>query len=118
MVVLKYYSVGVEEEVKCEPSLGMHNNCNKLMFNSTLFEFCILLKDITDLEELSNLLKQNTNKIQLYCTLTKEDKDYKGTRKLVWKNNNIAVSQGGIRLEFDESARNQLLQTINVLKNR
>ena len=113
---IHYYSVGGKEETSCEITLKNENNINLICFNSDKFLFNILLKDSVDIEDLNNLLTKKEKKIILDCSLDKDNKKYKGPKKVVWRNNNIAVSQGGIRLEFDSNIQNKIVNIINLLK--
>ena len=111
-----YYSVGVKEETSCEITLKNELNTNIICFNSDKFLFNIILKDSVDVEDLHNLLNKKEKKIILDCNLDKDNKKYKGPRKIVWRNNNIAVSQGGIRLEFDTNIQNKIVNILNLIK--
>lgn len=110
------YSVGVKEKTSCEITLKNVTNTNIISFNSDKFLFNILLKDSVDVEDLHNLLNKKEKKIILECNLDKDNKKYKGPRKIVWRNNNIAVSQGGIRLEFDNNIQNKIFNILTLIK--
>ncbi len=111
-----YYSLGKREEVSCNFTLNSKNNFNILSFESDKFLFNLTLKDLVDLDEFFNFLNKKEKKIELYCYLKKENKYYKGMRKLLWKNNNIAVSQGGARIEFEKEAQDFLFSVIKTIK--
>ncbi len=113
-----YYSVGVKEETSCEITLKNEIDYNIICFNSSKFLFNILLKDSVDVEDFYNLLTNNEKKITLDCTLHKDDKKYKGPKRVVWRNDNIAVSQGGIRLEFNEDIQDKIIHMLNLLKTK
>jgi len=110
--------VGVKEETSCEITLKNENNSNQICFNSSKFLFSILLKDSVDVEEFYNLISKKEKKIVLDCFLEKDAKRYKGPRKVVWRNDNIAVSQGGIRLEFDKNIQIKIVNMLNLLKTK
>ena len=113
---IHFYSVGVKEETSCEITLKNEISSNIICFNSSKFLFNILLKDSVDVEDLHNLLNKKEKKIILDCVLDKDNKTYKGPRKIVWRNNNIAVSQGGIRLEFDNNIQNKIVNILTLIK--
>ena len=110
------YSIGVKEETSCEITLKNVTNTNIICFNSDKFLFNILLKDSVDVDDLLNLLNKKEKKIVLDCTLENDNKKYKGPKKVVWRNNNIAVSQGGIRLEFNNNIQNKIVNILNLIK--
>jgi len=115
-VNIKYFCTGLNQELSCDLTLVAHNNSNKLCFNSHHFNFSVVLKDIVDMENFLSLLNKNEKKHVFYCTLKKQDKEYKGMRKILWRKNSLAVSQGGIRLEFGEETVKILQEIINSLK--
>jgi predicted DNA binding protein len=115
-VDVKYYTKGVKEDLVCEISLSSENKVNTINVNSDKFLFKIVLKDIVDLEDFLNLLKKKEKKVDLYCNLVKDEKNYKGPRKVVRKKDKVAVSQGGIRLEFEQESQNRIIDILNVAK--
>ena len=114
---LKYFTAGAKEDIDCNLILKSEKGVIKLVFQCEKFKFVIVLNDIVDMEDFTNLLTNKEKKIILYCTLEK-GKKYKGLRKLVNKGSNIAVSQGGARLVFGEECINQLLDIVFALKNK
>jgi hypothetical protein len=118
MVTVQYFAPGVKQEIESSISLVPNQRSSWIKFENDLFIFCLILKDIVDIEEFSNLLKKNTKKITLYCHLKKPDKEYKGNRKIVWRKNNLAISQGGVRLEFNPYVQEQFSSIVYALKNR
>lgn len=115
---LNYIAIGINREVSCDFTLRNENNSHVLNFKNEDFDFSIVLKDIVDTEELLNLLNKEKKKTKLYCYLLKKGKKYRGSRKFLWRKDNIAVSQGGIRLEFLPESQENLLIVVNSLRNR
>ncbi len=117
-VIVRYYALGIKEDISCNLSLYSENNSNIISFESDKCVLKIVLKDIVDLEEFYNLLTKKEKKAMIYCFMNKEDKEYKGLRKIVWKNDALAVSQGGIRLEFEKDIQCKILESIKIIKNK
>jgi RNA binding exosome subunit len=115
MVQVQYYSVGVKEEVECNFSLAAGSN--NLVFESDKFEFRMAMKDKVDAEEFINLLEKKQKKAILYCRL-KNAKEYDGKRKVIWRGDNIAVSVGGVRLEFEKDAQDKMNQVARLVKDK
>ena len=117
-VIVRYYALGIKEDISCNLSLYSENNSNVISFESDKCVLKIVLKDIVDLEEFYNLLTKKEKKAMIYCFMKKEDKEYKGLRKIVWKNDALAVSQGGIRMEFEKDIQDKILESIKIIKNK
>jgi hypothetical protein len=117
MVSVKYYSAGVKEDIDCELSLSSVGNSSTLYLNSDKGSFEIHIKDLVELDDFHKFLTKKDKKIVLYCVL-KQGKEYKGVRKIVWKNDNICVSVGGIRLELDFSVQELIIKAISSIKTR
>ena len=114
---LNLISVEGEKEIACEITLRSQNNSNTICFESEGFLLHIVLKDVVDLEDFYNFLNGKVKKTELHCTL-KIIKEYQGLRKITLKNNKIAVSLGGVRIEFGPSAKEKLIEVIKSIKNR
>jgi len=110
------HSTGKKEVVKTDLSLRAKGNSKVLNFDSDMFMLELCLKDIVDLEEFLNFLNGKEKKIILHCALSHEDKEYKGLRKVTLRNNNMAVSLGASRLEFEQKAQEKLLNIVKSLK--
>jgi hypothetical protein len=117
-VIVRYYALGIKEDIPCNLSLYSENNSNIISFESDKCVLKIVLKDVVDLEEFYNLLTKKERKGVVYCYMKKEDKEYKGLRKIVWKNDALAISQGGIRLEFEKDIQDRILESIKIIKNK
>lgn len=117
MVPVKYYSAGVKEVIDCNFSLSSEGNSSVLNFESDKFCFEIHVKDHVELDDFNKFLAKKLDKLVLFCFL-KQGKEYKGERKIVWKNNNLCVSLGGIRLEFDESSQKPITLAVSSIKSR
>jgi hypothetical protein len=117
MVSIQYYSAGIKEVMDCNFSLSFEGNSSILHFEAEKFCFEIHVKDHVELDDFHNFLAKKEDKIVLYCFL-KQGKEYKGERKIVWKNNNLCVSLGGIRLEFEKSCQEIIIQAISSIKSK
>ena len=111
------HSTGKKEVVKADLSMRAKNNSKILNFDSNLFLLELCLKDVVDLEDFLNFLNGKEKKIILHCALNHKDKEYKGLRKLVMRNNNMAVSLGASRLEFEQEAQEKLLNVVKSIKS-
>ncbi len=117
-LTLRYYCTGVKEEVGCSLVLKSKGNSNTLIIGSDSFVFYIVLDDSVELDEFLELLERKKEKHMLECVLIRNEKRYKGKRKIVWKADNIAVSLGGIRLEFGREAQETLIGILTSIKSR
>jgi hypothetical protein len=117
MTLIKYYSADAKEIIDCDFSLSSEGNSSILHFESEKFCFDIHVKDHVELDDFHNFLAKKEDKIVLYCFL-KQGKEYKGERKIVWKNDDICVSLGGVRLEFDKPAQEPIILAISSIKSR
>jgi hypothetical protein len=115
---VKYFSTGIKEELVCNLSLAPEGNSNRLCFEHDKLTFSIFLKDIVDMECFCNLLDKKDKKITAYCSMDKSDREYKGLRKIVWRQNNLALSQGGVRIEFEQEATEQLKKILSSIRSR
>jgi hypothetical protein len=113
---INFYSTGKKEVVKTDFSLRVKNNSKILNFDSDLFLLELCLKDVVDFEDFFNFLSGKEKKIILHCSLKYDDKDYKGLRKVTMRNNNMAVSLGASRLEFEQKAQEKLINIVKSLK--
>ena len=113
----RYITTGVNEELSCDITLSSEGNANSITMRCSRFSFTIQMKDSVDLDDFYKFLNKKHKRISLFCTLSKPDKEYKGEKKIVWKNNTIAVSQGGIRLEFGSEAVSLLTGIVKSLKS-
>jgi len=115
-IPITLHSTGKKEVVKTDFSLRAKGNSKMLNFDSELFMFELCIKDVVDMEDFFNFLNGKEKKIILHCALNYQDKEYKGLRKLTMRNNNMAVSLGASRLEFNQSAQEQLLNIVKSIK--
>ena len=113
---IKIYSTGKEETVDCEFSLQVKGTTNCLSFKAENLQFDICLKDIVDTEDFANLLSGKEKKIILHATLKLDKKEYQGLRKFLLKDDSLAVSLGGMRLEFADVTKKLILDTVKALK--
>ncbi|MBN2367377.1 hypothetical protein JXC34_00025 [Candidatus Woesearchaeota archaeon] len=114
---IRHISLEGIKNISADATLQRENNSNTIKFTNDEFEFSIVSNDSVDLDDFYNLLMKKEKRISLKCILQKKDKTYKGTKKLVWKDNRIAISQGGIRLEFEDEAVEMLTEVIQSLKS-
>jgi hypothetical protein len=112
------YSIGSQATLACDFSLNTRTNANLLVFSVGDMSLAICLRDIVDIEELYNLLKNKEKKIILHCTLKYQGKEYQGLRKVIRKNNNIVVSLGGYRLELNGTTKELMAKTIESVKSK
>ena len=109
MVLVKYYSTGIKEDIECNLLLGLDNS---IIFESEKFNFKIQLNDCIDREEFKKILLKKEKKAILSCNLKKDNKQYKGPRKLLLKEGNLAISMGGIRLELSPEIQEQIAKSL------
>ncbi|MEM3373624.1 MAG: hypothetical protein QXE31_00220 [Candidatus Woesearchaeota archaeon] len=112
---LLYFATNTKEEIESDFLFNYSNNT--LNFKNSIFSLFIYLKEYIDKESFYNFLNKNNKKIILYCSLKKEDKIYKGYRKILWRNNNIAISLGGIRVEIEEEGQKLIVELLKKLIN-
>ncbi|MBN2423103.1 hypothetical protein JXB41_07815 [Candidatus Woesearchaeota archaeon] len=113
---LVYIGLGVKKEIKSGLKLDMNTNVNSIHIDNNNFTLKIIIPDIVDLEEFSSLLNRDKKRIEILSHLTKDNKNYRGKRKFLWKNNKIVMSQGGIRMEFDEDSVEKLKSITELIK--
>jgi hypothetical protein len=113
---LVVYSTGLKEEHSCDFSLGNRGNSNTLVFIDDKFRLEICLKDIVDVEDFNGLLLGKEKKIILHATMKHQNKEYQGLRKVLLKGENLAVSIGGMRVEFGKDAKRTFLEVYKTIK--
>lgn len=112
------YSTGSQATLACDFSLNTRTNSNLLVFSEGDMSLAICLRDIVDIEDLYNLLKNKEKKIILHCTLKYKNKVYQGLRKVINKKNFLVVSLGGYRLELNGSTKELMAKTIEAVKSK
>jgi len=112
------YTAGNVEKLSCEFSLSKRDNSNILCFENDTFFLQICLKDIVDMEDFNNFLNNKEKRIILHCTFDYKDNTYKGLRKLKMNENQITLSLGGVRLEFDPETKTNLSKILKELKTK
>ncbi|MBT3721227.1 hypothetical protein HN789_07360 [archaeon] len=115
---INVFSAGKKETVSCNVTLTSLNNSHNLNFDSEQIMLSICLRDVVDLQDFYNLLKGKEKKNILHCTLSNGEKEYKGLRKVLFKNKKISVSLGGIRVEFNSSINDDFIKTLESLKSK
>ena len=115
---INVFSAGKKETVSCNVTLTSLNNSHNLNFDSEQIMLRICLRDVVDLQDFYNLLKGKEKKNILHCTLSNGEKEYKGLRKVLFKNKKISVSLGGIRVEFNSSINDDFIKTLESLKSK
>lgn len=117
-VKIGVFGSGITLNQECEFSLKSNNNSNTLNFSNKEFSLDICLKDVVDLEDFYNLLNKKEKKLILHCTLNYEKKEHQGLRKVLLKKDTITTSLGGLRLEIDKEANENLLKIVTALKKK
>lgn len=112
------YTAGKQETVSGNMTLNSLENSNTFNFDSETIILSICLKDVVDLKDFYELLQGKEKKNILHCTLKTKDKEYKGLRKVLFTNNKLAVSLGGMRLEFSEDVNKEFLEIVKSLKTK
>ncbi len=112
------FTAGNQETVSCDVTLTSQNNSHTINLDSEKLALSICLKDVVDLQDFYNLLKGKEKKNILHCTLNNGDKEYKGLRKVLFKNKKISVSLGGMRIEVPETMNPDLLKMVTELKTK
>ena len=115
---INVFSAGKKETVSCNVTLTSLNNSHNLNFDSEQIMLSICLRDVVDLQDFYNLLKGKEKKNILHCTLSNGEKEYKGLRKVLFKNKKISVSLGGVRVEFNSSINDDFIKTLESLKSK
>ena len=115
---INVFSAGKKETVSCNVTLTSLNNSHNLNFDSEQIMLSICLRDVVDLQDFYNLLKGKEKENILHCTLSNGEKEYKGLRKVLFKNKKISVSLGGIRVEFNSSINDDFIKTLESLKSK
>ena len=116
MVVVRYFTTASEDEFECDMVISA-DNFPVLKFSCQKFELYIHLRDYVELQDFYEVLANKRKRAELYCTLTKDTKIFKGIRKLLNKKV-LTISQGGARFEFDEDSRKKMLSAVSTLKAR
>lgn len=106
---LLYFATNQKEEIETEFNFDLLNN--SILFKNNLFDLKIYLKKYKYSEFIKFLNKEN-KRIILNCNLIKGSKIYSGDRKIIWKNENIALSLGGIRIELEKEIQEILYEKI------
>ena len=112
------YSSGKQETVEGDITLNSIDNSHTFNFDSDNFMLSICLKDVVDLKDFDNMLNGVGKKNILHCTLSLGDKEYKGLRKVLFTNNKLCVSLGGMRFEFDEKINSEFKKITKELKSK
>ena len=113
---LHYFGLNLKKEIETELMLDVKNSINSIILKNDDFVLRIIFSDLVDLDEFRKLLEQEKKKIQILSHLTRNNKEYKGKRKYLWKKDKIIMSQGGIRIEFDEELIEKFKSIVKFIK--
>jgi hypothetical protein len=112
------FALGKREEKLLDLSIKNNNTSNIIIFQGDLMYLAILINDFVELESFLGLLEGKEKKIILDCKLLKEASIYEGRRKLTRKDGILAVSLGGMRLEFGVDSIDTLRTSLRSIKQR
>jgi len=107
-----HFTKGTEEEIDCFCAI----KDNSIIFEDKNFLLKINFIDTVDIDNFIALLKDKEEKMVLECYLKINDKVYTGERKIKRKDN-LIVSLGGSRFEFDKECQEMMLRSLDVLRH-
>ncbi len=114
---VQMHGLEINKNVMAEIRLSIKDSLSLIVIESGEFYLELIVPDLVEIDELKSFFSGQKKKSIALCHLKRQEKTYRGKRKLLWKDEKVMMSQGGIRLEFDKDGATKILAVLELIKD-